>query len=92
MQTLLDGEVHTDYSQIHVMSGSETEGDLATAFAAQVNGLCGGASPGFLYLITGLNYGRVGFTVELHDAAPPVGDSWEEIVEVSFNPAQRPWT
>ncbi len=86
MRTLFDGEVHTDYSQIHVVSGPETEGDLSTAFAGQVNGLCGGVSSGFLYLVTGLYYGRVGFTVELHDEAPPVDDSWEEIVEVSFNP------
>jgi hypothetical protein len=75
MRILFDGEAHTDYSQIHVMSGPETEGDLTTAFAGQRNGLCGGGpSPGFLYLVTGLYYGRVGLTVELHDEAPPVDD------------------
>jgi hypothetical protein len=35
-------------------------------------------------LITGLHTGQVGFTVDVLDAAPPLDDAWEEIVEVSF--------
>jgi hypothetical protein len=37
-------------------------------------------------LITGLHTGDVGFTVELHDRAPAIDDSWEEIVEASYRP------
>jgi hypothetical protein len=88
MRTLFDGEVHVHYGQVYVESGWEMPGGdpMATAFTGQVNGLCGGASPGFLFMITGLHTGHVGFTVELHDEAPPVDDFWEDIVEVSFKP------
>lgn len=86
MQILFDGEVHTDYNQIYVVSGQDSQGDLDTAFRGQVNGLCGGASSGFLYLSTGLHAGHVGFTVELHEEAPPIDDFWDDIVEVPFRP------
>ena len=33
-------------------------------FAGQVNGLCAAAVPGFLFLVTGLRAGDVGFVVE----------------------------
>jgi hypothetical protein len=42
--------------------------------------------PGFLFLITGLYTGDVGFTVELHDEPPPLDERWQEIVETSFHP------
>ena len=61
--------------------------DLAHARGGQVNGLCGAAVPGVLWLTTGPQYGQVWFTVELHDTEPPVGDGWEEVVEVSFTSA-----
>ncbi|MFD1276737.1 hypothetical protein ACFQ51_48190 [Streptomyces kaempferi] len=31
--------------------------------------------------------GNVGFTVEVHDQAPPLDAVWEDVVEVSFRPA-----
>ncbi|MEV0374585.1 hypothetical protein AB0I10_33185 [Streptomyces sp. NPDC050636] len=86
MRTVLDGEVHVHYGQIYVESG-EDDCDLHESFAGQANGLCGGAVPGGLFLITGLHTGSVGFTVEVHDHAPPLDEAWEEIVEVSFTPA-----
>lgn len=43
--------------------------------------------PGCLFLITGLHTGEVGLTVEVHDTVPPLDDSWEDVVEVSFRPA-----
>jgi len=46
--------------------------------------------PGFLFLVTGLHYGPVGFTVELHDEEPPLDDVWEDVVEVSFRPDSDP--
>lgn len=89
MQTLFDGEVHTDYNQIYVVSGPDSDGASETAFNGQVNGLCGAASPGFLYLSTGLHAGHVGFIVELHEEAPPVDDFWEDVVEVTFRPGSE---
>jgi len=84
VQILFNGEVPTDYNQIYVLSGPDSHGDLDTAFIGQVNGLCGGAAPGFLYLFTGLHAGHVGFAVELLEDAPPVDDFWEDVVEVPF--------
>ncbi|WP_052407560.1 hypothetical protein [Allokutzneria albata] len=60
-------------------------------FPGQRNGLCGAAAPGFMFLHTG----QVGFTVELHDSAPPVDEAWEDVVEVPYRPqpetALAPW-
>jgi hypothetical protein len=87
VRTLFDGEVHVHYGQIYVESNPDTANpQLEAAFAGQVNGLCGGASPGALFLVTGLHTGRVGFAVELREGAPAVDHGWEEIVEVSFAP------
>lgn len=85
METLFDGDVHVHYGQFYVESGWQIPEDGFTrAFAGQVNGLCGGAAPGFLCMVTGLHTGHVEFTLELHDEAPPVDDFWEDVVEVSF--------
>ncbi|WP_405647870.1 hypothetical protein [Streptomyces uncialis] len=84
----VEGNVEVHYSQIYVES--DPDGDfpeLAEALGGQRNGLCGAATPGLLWLITGLHTGSVVFTVEVHDQAPPLDDGWEEIVEVSFRPA-----
>lgn len=34
--------------------------------------------------MTGLHTGQVGFTVEVSEAPPELGFSWEEIVEAPF--------
>ncbi|WP_225100134.1 hypothetical protein [Streptomyces sp. CoH27] len=60
--------------------------DLAEAFAGQSAGLCGAGVPGALWLTTGLHTGDVGFTVEVHEEAPPLAEGWEDVVEVSFRP------
>ena len=91
MQVLFSSSVHVHYGQVYVQSGYEPpQADLQDAFAGQVNGLCGAATPGWLFMVTGLHTGHVGFTVELHDIAPPLDDSWEEVVEVSFRPTAEP--
>ncbi len=88
MQTLFQGDVVVDYSQVYVMSDPAwPEDPMGGAFPGQLNGLCGAALPGFLFLVTGLHDGPVGFTVELHDEEPSVDDIWEDVVEVSFRPA-----
>jgi hypothetical protein len=83
----VEGEVHVHYGQIYVESDPDGFGpDLAQAFAGQSAGLCGAATPGALWLTTGLHTGNVGFTVEVHDQAPPLDPVWEDVVEVSFRP------
>jgi hypothetical protein len=84
----VDGEVHVHYGQIYVESAPDGYGPgLAEAFAGQKAGLCGAATPGALWLTTGLHTGNVGFAVEVHDQAPPLDTFWEDVVEVSFHPA-----
>ncbi|GAA1608502.1 hypothetical protein GCM10009804_75310 [Kribbella hippodromi] len=74
------------YSQIYVES-AEDYSSMEDCFAGQQNGLCGAASAGKLFLITGLHSGQVDFTVELHDEEPPLDDSWEDVVEASYRPS-----
>ncbi|WP_461086063.1 hypothetical protein [Streptomyces deserti] len=84
----VEGEVHVHYGQLYVESDPDGYGpDLAEAFAGQSAGLCGAAISGALWLSTGLHTGNVGFTVEVHDQAPPLDAVWEDVVEVSFRPA-----
>lgn len=87
MQTVFQGEVVVDYGQAYLVSDSSwPEDPMGGAFPGQVNGLCGAALPGFLFLVTGLHDGPVGFTVELHDKQPSIEEIWEDVVEVSFRP------
>jgi hypothetical protein len=73
VRTLFDGEVHVHCGQVSVESGPETAiPPLDAAFASQVNGLCGAASRGALFLVTGLHTGHVGFAVKCYAAAPLV--------------------
>jgi hypothetical protein len=86
-RVLFAGDVHVDYHQIYIRGGSTFPTDaMVDNFAGQVNGLCGGAWPGMLFLSIGMNVGLVGVAVELHDEAPPLDDFWEDVVEVSFAP------
>ncbi|GAA2975140.1 hypothetical protein [Actinokineospora diospyrosa] len=85
MPVLFEGDLHVHYGQFYVESqpGLNITGQVR---GGQVNGLCGAAEPGTLFLITGLHTGEVHLTVELHDEQVPVTDEWEEVVEVSFRP------
>ncbi len=87
----MSSDVWVHYGQIYVRSRQADlrvpDPELHEYFAGQQNGLCGGAVPGCLFLITGLHTGTVGMVVELHDHPPAQDDSWEEIVEVSFRSA-----
>jgi hypothetical protein len=85
VRTLMSQAAWVHYGQIYVQSGEDYP-DMGECFSGQSNGLCGAATPGLLFLITGLHTGEVGFTVELYDAPPPIDDSWQEIVEASFQP------
>ncbi|MEV8509648.1 hypothetical protein AB0368_33140 [Actinoplanes sp. NPDC051475] len=85
-EVLLDRAVQVNYGQLYVLhDGGGVEAE--EAFRGQVNGLCGAADDGALFLVTGLRSGPVGFVVERHSAEPAIDGSWEEIVESSFRAA-----
>ncbi|WP_228684703.1 hypothetical protein [Amycolatopsis thermoflava] len=87
MTLLFEGELHVHYGQFYVESRTgEFFDGLTDARGGQSNGLCGAAVPGLLFLTTGLHTGNVGLTVEVLDGPAPVGEDWEEVVEVSFRP------
>ncbi|MEU0249886.1 hypothetical protein ABZ192_37375 [Streptomyces sp. NPDC006235] len=90
MRRPVEGEVHVHYGQIYVETDPDSYGPgLEEAFAGQSAGLCGAATPGALWLNTGLHTGSVGFTVEVHEQAPPLDPDWEDVVEVSFRPVSE---
>jgi hypothetical protein len=84
MSRVFEGLLGVSYRQAYVLTGEMVNPDLNDAFRGQTNGLCGAAVRGALWLVTGLHSGHVGFTVDVLDAAPPIDDAWEEIVEVSL--------
>ncbi|CAL9478886.1 hypothetical protein SUDANB145_02983 [Streptomyces sp. enrichment culture] len=90
MRTPIRGEVWVEYGQTYVESDPDCLiPELREAFAGQTAGLCGAATPGFLWLTTGLHTGSVGFTVEVHDEEPALDPEWEEVVEASFRPVSE---
>jgi hypothetical protein len=86
MTVLFDADVPVHYGFIDLRRAYEDQAGLMDTRAGQVNGLVGAAVPGQLSLVTGLHTGRVPLMVRWHDAEPAVGDEWEEVVEVSFDP------
>jgi hypothetical protein len=93
MRTLLDEDrVFVTYATAAVFSGDDPD-EAASGWdafwAGQTNGLCGAAVSGVLKLTVATHTGWIPFRIELHDGPPAAGDVWEEIVEVSFVPAQE---
>ena len=84
MKRLFAGKVQVHYSFMYFQGGTEDLPGLNECFAGQVNGLCGARMRNHLLLMTGLHTGAVNMTVDFWDAEPPLDDSWEEVVEVSF--------
>jgi hypothetical protein len=89
MTRIFDGQLYVHYGQAYVNSSENHDLYLEDAFRGQTNGLCGAALPGALFLITGLHTGGVNLTVDVLDDLPPLDDTWEEIVEVSFTPSSE---
>ncbi len=85
VRTVVDGDVWVSYGQFYVESDYH-QPDMAACFVGQRNGLCGAASPGFLFCITGLHTGSVRLTVTVHQNRPEPDERWEDVVEVSFRP------
>lgn len=91
MQILFQDGVFVDYGQYYLVLGDLDDApgwEMDDCFAGQVNGLCGAAVPGVVFLMASRTLGEVPLTVELHADEPVVPD-WEEVVEVSFA-ADRP--
>lgn len=91
-KVLLHRTIHVTYATAEAGPGDASGKKPGAYWRGQVNGLCGAAVPGRLSLVTGLHTGYVRCTVELHPAEPPLGDDWEEAVEVSFrHRAKKLW-
>lgn len=81
---IFSGLMETAYSQLYILSGDYNPSLMSyDAFTGQFNGICGGVGPGGLYLWLGVHTGRFHITVEVHEVAPAIDTSWEEIVEAS---------
>jgi hypothetical protein len=78
------GPLWVHYGQAYVLSGDGDSSDMEACFRGQVNGLCGTAISGAMFLMTGLHTGQVGFTVEVAGSPPELDLSWDEIVEAPF--------
>ena len=92
MKRLFEGKVHVHYSQMYFQGAADYCPELNECFAGQENGLCGARVRNVLFLLTGLHTGCVKVTVDFWDGEPPLEDSWEEAVEVSFVVNEPEWT
>lgn len=86
MRVLFDGLVFTSYAQLTLTTGMAETPIPNVAFMDQVNGLCGAAAAGALFLITGTHTGWIPVRISLWNERPGLGD-WEEVVEASLTPA-----
>jgi len=84
MSKIFEGPLQVHYGQAYILPDDMCGLDLNDSFRGQVNGLCGAATPGALFLLTGQHTGQVGFTLEVFETAPAIDAKWEEIVEVSL--------
>ena len=80
---LFNSNLEISYGQFYMVSG-DSEYDLDAAFKGQTNGLCGAADAPNLVFITGLHTGHVELGVYLHQSMPALEESWEDVVEVSY--------
>lgn len=84
MTELFAGTIEVQYGQAYIELDGVFSGAMDDCFRGQSNGLCGAQDSAILFLITGLHTGIVGIAIHLLDADPGIDESWEEIVEVSF--------
>lgn len=85
---VFDGRLHVHYGQAYVFSDDAGDtSEMETCFRGQTNGLVGAGQRGMLFFLTGLHSGFVELTIDVVERGPPLDESWEECVEVSFAPA-----
>lgn len=84
MKRLFEGKVWVHDGQVYFLAGPQRLPEMAPCFRGQQNGICGAATPGVLFLMTGLHTGSVHLVVELCERPPALEEVWEDIVEASF--------
>lgn len=85
VQPIFDGTLFVHYGFVWLSSHAEGDGpDIEATRGGQVNGLLGAAEPGILSLVTATHTGDVRIRVESHVTEPVAGDSWDDVVEASF--------
>lgn len=84
MSSVFDDTIDVHYGFVFL---ADAEADTEEGFGreGQVNGLCGAAVPGQISMTTGLHTGEIPLRIEWYADEPPLDDSWEESVEVSFD-------
>jgi hypothetical protein len=92
VKRLFAGKVNVHYSAMYFQGAADSMQGMNECFEGQVNGLCGARMRDLLFLRTGLHTGCVNVTVDFWDREPPLEDSWEEAVEVSFVINDAEWT
>jgi hypothetical protein len=89
MPEVFAGLVDVQYGFIDLYSDPDGSGDesddLVGARRGQANGLVGAQVPHQLGMVTGLHTGEVPLVVTWDEAAPPVDEEWEDVVEVSVD-------
>lgn len=82
---MFEGKLHVHYGQAYVVpTGAVLDDYMEDCFRGQSNGLCGAAAEDRLFLVSGLHTGAVEFAVDVLSAAPPLDDSWDDVVEASL--------
>jgi hypothetical protein len=79
VQILFQYGVFVDYGQYYLVLGDLDDApdwEMDDCFAGQVNGLCGAAVPGVVFLMASRTLGEVPLTVELHADEPVVPDRY----------------
>lgn len=93
-QVLYSGLLPIDYAQFYVdqLDSAEDEDYLTpdAAFKGQVNGLCGAARLGRLWLVAGPQAGVIHIDVLVHPAEPELTDGYEDVVECSVSLGSEP--
>lgn len=92
VKRLFAGKVNVHYSAMYFQGAADSMHGMKECFEGQMNGLCGARMRDLLFLRTGLHTGCVNVTVDFWDREPPLEDSWEEAVEVSFVVNDAEWT
>jgi len=80
------GKLGIEYGQFYFDSPDDEDDypELEEAFTDQKNGICGAATPGKVFFITGIQNGTISVLIELFSICPPVDDEYDEVVEVAF--------
>ncbi len=94
VKSLYSGKLNIEYGQFYIdLPEPDDDDDFLDpeeAFSDQANGVCGAAQAGKIFFVTGIQNGVIAIDVELHSSEPPLDQSYEDIVEVSFERGKSP--